>query len=534
MSLTERANEFKAAIEKNLPAKSSISGPMLGFSNQARLYEDHFFLGGPNLVGFLGGFDPKNLTTEPWEAFVLTSCVSPVLGIELHIGVAVTTSTAAFRNKIIAVANARVAKGETPGHNNTLLTLSKSGELLIGIGKEDAPHPSGIKPEKFYIAVYPGDSRTRLNPAVQEFIGSIQELIGAGNVHRVDLWAGTSITEEMRRMPKDIPFAELEKSVISLRGHYSTELLKRFHNGLNFHPNKHFAILSGISGSGKTSLVRRYACAVHGIKSDLDNDPLFFWCRVRPDWTDPSGILGHFDVFSGKYTVPPFLEALLAADAYPSSPVFVCLDEMNLARVEYYLADVLSAMETPTQPLQLHTNAQAFDGDAGVKVPKTMKWPSNLFIIGTINIDETTTLPSPKVLDRAVVIDMSDIDVSQVLAALELIDAKTKWAVSQIGSTIKKLHAVLKTHQLAFGYRAIEEVVRYLAFSAIKQTSDEAVSLLDEQLNQKVLTKLRGTHEQAAMIADLKALMAPMKLCAATIERLEQELEETGSFQAMR
>lgn len=534
MSLDERADEFKAAIAKSLPKKTFVSGPMLGFSNQARLFEDHFLLGVPNLVGFLGGADLKNLAKEDWDGFVLTSCVSPLLGIEIHIGAAVTTSAADFRKKILDSAKARTARGETAGHNNTHLTLSKTGELLVGIGKAEDPQPTGIKPEKFFIAVYPGDSRTKLNPAVQEFIGSIQDLIGPDNVHRIDLWAGASISDEMRRMPKDIPFAELEKAVAALGGHYGSDLLRRFHNGLNFHPRKHFVILSGISGSGKTSLARRYACAVHGLKSDRDNDPLFFWCRVRPDWTDPSGILGHFDVFSGKFTVPSFLEALLTADAYPSSPIFVCLDEMNLARVEYYLADVLSAMETPTQPLQLHTSAQAFDGDSGVKVPKTIKWPSNLFIIGTINIDETTTLPSPKVLDRAVVIDMSDIDLARVIAALGSVDKDMKWAAAQSGAIIEKLHGVLKKHQLSFGYRAIEEILRYISFAAEKQSAAEATILLDEQLNQKVLTKLRGTHEQSGMVADLKSLLAPMKLCAATIERMEQELAETGSFQAMR
>lgn len=118
---------------------------------------------------------------------------------------------------------------------------------------------------------------------------------------------------------------------------------------------------------------------------------------VRPEWTDPTGLTGCHDVLTNQYKVPQFLEAVLVATAHRDSPVFVVLDEMNLARVEYYFSDVLSAMES-RQPIQL---------------------PPNLYVVGTINVDETTSTVSDKVLDRAVVIDMSAVDLPGFLAKLD-------------------------------------------------------------------------------------------------------------------
>lgn len=535
MSTAERAEDFKKAIEQALGTGALVSGPSLGISNRARVDLSHLLVGVPNLSLFLGGLNFEDFASERHSAWATTSCLCPLIGIEIHIGVATDnlTSTKAVRNKIHEIAERRVAVSQSRGHNNTMVGISNAGELVVGIGKEDDLQSAGVKPDKFFVAVYPSDDRTRLNPAVQEFIGSIRELIGEDKVHRMDLWDSTSITDEMRRMPSEIGFERINKSIEALGGCYPEDLLRQFHNGLNYHARKHFVILSGVSGTGKSSLAQRYAWSVHGLKGLADSNPLFFWCRVRPDWTDPSGLLGHFDVFSGKYTVPPFLEALLTAEAYPTSPVFVCLDEMNLARVEYYLADVLSVMETPDSRLQLHTNAKAYDGDSGVKVPKSTRWPVNLFIVGTINVDETTTVPSPKVLDRAVVVDMSEINVGEVMKSLCSKQPAVKWAADLCETTLTNLLNVLKEHQLGFGYRAIEEVVQYVVFAS-DETHSNGMSLLDEQINQKILTKLRGTTEQAPMLEELEKIFDGFKTCMQTLRRIGQELTELGSFQAMR
>ena len=139
---------------------------------------------------------------------------------------------------------------------------------------------------------------------------------------------------------------------------------------------------------------------------------------MRPEWTDPTGLTGYYDVLSNRYVVPPFLEAVLLATAYPDSPVFVVLDEMNLARVEYYFSDVLSAIETG-EALLLHANSVPLEGTTGTSIRAELPLPPNLYITGTVNVDETTNAVSDKVLDRAVVIDMSAVDLAGFLAGLE-------------------------------------------------------------------------------------------------------------------
>src|ERR1700676_2372528 len=231
-----------------------------------------------------------------------------------------------------------------------------------------------------------------------------------------------TIPASMTHMPAAIGLETISHRIQGLDGVYTSDVLEGFHFGLNSLPDKHFAILTGTSRPEKTGLVRRYAAAVHGLNSLQAPDPLFFMCPVRPDWTDPMGLTGHFDIFSGKYVVPGFLQAVLTANAYPQSPVFVCLDELNLARVEYYLADVLSSMETDL-PLRLHTKQGSVESDWGISIPPTVPWPHNLFIVGTINVDETTHAISDKVLDRAVLIDMSHTDFGPLFANLAALSA---------------------------------------------------------------------------------------------------------------
>src|SRR6185437_9270998 len=155
-------------------------------------------------------------------------------------------------------------------------------------------------------------------------------------------------------------------------------------------------ILSGLSGTGKTQLALKYARAVHGLSSNDVKDPLLFVVPVRPEWTDPTGLTGYYDVLSNRYSVPSFLEAVLVATAHRESPVFVVLDEMNLARVEHYFSDVLSCIETG-EVLPLHAHGVPLEGSNGTAVPSALPMPPNLYIAGTINIDETTNPVSDKV-----------------------------------------------------------------------------------------------------------------------------------------
>lgn len=214
-------------------------------------------------------------------------------------------------------------------------------------------------------------------------------------------------------------------------------------------------ILAGDSGSGKTNLVQSFAKAVGGVSKIIP---------VKPNWTSSEDLLGYYNPLEKKYLATPFLEALIEAQQNPEVPYFICLDEMNLARVEYYFADFLSKLEdregTPT--IQLYSDDESahvlselkavvsiisdakakYDQDGVVdfvklmqdeavnaemkrafgfsekdslikyhgdirrmlsgiiSTPSTIKVPSNVRIIGAINIDETTHYLSPKILDR--------------------------------------------------------------------------------------------------------------------------------------
>jgi 5-methylcytosine-specific restriction enzyme B len=253
---------------------------------------------------------------------------------------------------------------------------------------------------------------------------------------------------------------------------------------------------------------------------------------VRPEWTDPTGLTGYYDVLSNRYVVPPFLEAVLLATAYPASPVFVVLDEMNLARVEYYFSDVLSAIETG-EALHLHSNSVPLEGTTGTSIRAELPMPHNLYITGTVNVDESTTSISDKVLDRAIVIDMSAVDLPGFLAALEAQYPSLAAARSACEVHLLAAHALMTAHGLGFGYRVAEEVVRYHAFAAeyLGAVSDATT---DDLMVQKVLVKLRGAEKQRPLLAGLARSLAGLPRAQAFVKGLTAELDEFGSFQASR
>lgn len=293
----------------------------------------------------------------------------------------------------------------------------------------------------------------------------------------------------------------------------------------------HFVILTGLSGTGKTQLALKYARAVHGLGLHA-LDPFLFVCPVRPEWTDPTGLTGYYDVLSNRYMVPPFLEAVLLATAHRRSPVFVVLDEMNLARVEYYFSDVLSAIETE-EALQLHAHGVPLEGSNGTTAPAALPLPPNLYIAGTINIDETTNPVSDKVLDRAVVIDMSAVDLAGFLALLEGREPTLKEARSACEATLLAAQGIMAGHCLGFGYRVAEEVVRYHAFVAEHLKADPA-SVTDDLMVEKVLVKLKGAERQRPLLTSLVKALAPLPRSQAFLKRLVADLDEFGSFQATR
>lgn len=255
---------------------------------------------------------------------------------------------------------------------------------------------------------------------------------------------------------------------------------------------------------------------------------------VKSDWTDPSGIMGYYNIIENKYHIGAFLKHLLYALENPEIPFFVILDEMNLSKIEYYLSDVLSVLETripdkksndgfSSEKILLHSSNSAdnyidTDDEYFDIIPSKVEIPKNFYITGTINVDETTYMPSPKVLDRANIIEFNEVDLSSFF---DLSEAKEKeieeFVLSNVPDFSKpmynsseciknipleakelivQINEILKKYNLHFGYRVANEIAMYIHNTLLFTVDNDKrlFKALDFQLVQKVMPKISGTQ----------------------------------------
>ena len=290
-------------------------------------------------------------------------------------------------------------------------------------------------------------------------------------------------------------------SILSTGLIYSPTLIKRIAYSLMAKP---FVILSGLAGSGKTQLALAFAkCLSENVEEQV--------CTVSigADWTNREPLLGYPNALNKDEYVKPesgVLQLLMRANDDPSKPYFLILDEMNLSVVERYFADFLSAMESGEK-------IKLWDNEAG-NVPKEIELPKNVFIIGTINVDETTYMFSPKVLDRANVIEFKiaademdnylgkkvNINLEKAYSACAdmAVDFVNK-ANSQVEKDEKNKDVLLsffkelKKVNAEFGYRTVNEISRYLHFADGDLEDDSAI---DTAILQKLLPKLHGSRKK--------------------------------------
>jgi MrcB-like, N-terminal domain len=282
---------------------------------------------------------------------------------------------------------------------------------------------------------------------------------------------------------------------------------------------KPFIILTGQSGSGKTQLAKRLG---EWCGQDDGGDTRYLVVPVRPDWTGPEYLFGYPDGLAQRvdgrvvWAVPETLEFLLRAHRDPSSPYVLILDEMNLAHVERYFADFLSGIESgePVIPNLLHVTGSWVELDEGGRLPL----PSNLVVLGTVNVDETTYMFSPKVLDRAFTYEFrvlaEDLDPAlRTLRALPEADANTRhhlvrllqdktWQFDhphpeqdRLVDELRGLHQTLARVSLDFGHRVMFEALRFaaLVYAAGISSSDEALDLI---VMTKLLPKVHGSRQR--------------------------------------
>ena len=322
-----------------------------------------------------------------------------------------------------------------------------------------------------------------------------------------------TIRTNLNILPFDIN--SIVSSLLSTGLIYSDTLIKRLAYSLMAKP---FVILSGLAGSGKTQLALAFVkCLSENIEEQV--------CTVSigADWTNREPLLGYPNALkSGEYVLPEsdVLQLLMRANKDPDKPYFLILDEMNLSVVERYFADFLSAMESG-EPIKL------WDNEAG-NVPKEIELPKNVFIIGTINVDETTYMFSPKVLDRANVIEfkIAPDEMDKYLGKKVNINLKAGYSacadmavdfVNKANSQVEKdeknkdvllsFFKELKKVNAEFGYRTVNEISRYLHF-ADEKDGLEKEKAIDTAILQKLLPKLHGSAKK------LKKVLEPMwQLC---------------------
>jgi hypothetical protein len=261
------------------------------------------------------------------------------------------------------------------------------------------------------------------------------------------------------------------------------EHLQALHLAWHSHPRKRFAILSGLSGTGKTALALAYArayCQVLGLDPEAHREVV----AVSPDWRDPTGLLGYFSALHQEpvFLAEPALRLMLRAARDPRNPYFLILDEMNLARVERYLAPLLSAMETG-EPVVLHTA-----GEEVSQVPPRLDWPHNLFLAGTVNMDESTHAFSDKVLDRAFTLEFWDVDLARFF------EVQPHPRDPETEGILHSLYEALRPARRHFGYRSAAEVLAFVR--AAERSGVDKQRALDQALFSRILPRLRGEDAQ--------------------------------------
>ena len=324
----------------------------------------------------------------------------------------------------------------------------------------------------------------------------------------------SNMMEFIHEPQKPSNFNSFQQDLLSAGLQYSDKLITRFIASLLTKP---FLILTGLSGSGKTKLAQAFAQWICGDETQYRLIP------VGADWTNREPLLGYPNALKPDEYVKPdsgVLDLIIQANNHPELPHFLILDEMNLSIVERYFADFLSVMESRKE-IPLYPKGSVNNG-----VPDRLSIPENLFIIGTVNIDETTNMFSPKVLDRANTIEFrvtrqemqaflnsaSTVDLDALtgkgaasaysflkMAANKLSNPAD---IAQIKETLMKFFGELKKTGAEFGYRSAVEILRLIHHLSVLDDSLTTNEEIDIAIMQKLLPKLHGSRRKLCSVLE--------------------------------
>lgn len=319
----------------------------------------------------------------------------------------------------------------------------------------------------------------------------------------------------------EIPF-DVKKAFDSLSESgltYSFDLFTKFIASLLTKP---FVILTGLSGSGKTKLAQAF------VQWLCEDENQYRIIPVGADWTNRDPLLGYSNSLKPEVYVKPdnkALDLILDASENKDLPYFLILDEMNLSHVERYFSDFLSTMESK-EAIPLHANEMSVN-----RVPGKLNFPPNLFIIGTVNIDETTNMFSPKVLDRANTIEfrVTKNEMEEFFSNIKDINMeilKGKGAImsrsflemarrkefpsdktAEINSTLIQFFETLKKVGAEFGYRSASEMHRLINQLTVLNTELTTIQKTDIAIMQKLLPKLHGSRRKLCPVLETLGLL---------------------------
>lgn len=402
------------------------------------------------------------------------------------------------------------------------------------------------------------------------------------------------IKEALMKQQLKKPTAEKkagEKKLKEILSSKSDDVMNRLVAALQTKP---FAILAGASGTGKSRMAKKLAymmCLNKDLQPSVDasgkSKPIenFIIIPVKPNWHDSSDLLGYRSAIEEKgYQTTPFINFIIKAHCFPDTPFIACLDEMNLAPVEHYFAEYLSASEGTIEDAESGQSVSYpliepahFDNDAsnlqldGYALPQATKEliervglviPKNLFIVGTVNMDDSTDQMSRKVLDRAMTIEMNKVDYALLQSAnyekitldnLLLCEEdinhfahrKTYDPEKLKGdffTMLEEIKKVLEQSPFAVGYRfGIESTLYRDALEKLplkgENGSDAPVDkiAIDHMILMKVLPRIVGTVTERANLLNglknyFKTYLEDAGLSKKALERMEKAAGSNGGY----
>jgi energy-coupling factor transporter ATP-binding protein EcfA2 len=337
---------------------------------------------------------------------------------------------------------------------------------------------------------------------------------------------------------------------------------------------KPFILLAGISGTGKSRLVRTLAyktCEKEELRVDPKKPGNFELIPVRPNWHDSSELIGYVSrINDEKYISTSFLQFIAKAWKNVDVPFLLCLDEMNLAPVEQYFAEYLSIIETrqvhaenigtdyiiSKAGFENHSLYSQLLADLGLDendFSDGISIPNNLVVIGTVNMDETTHSFSRKVLDRAMTFEMNNVDLTTGLD-----NTKNDWSYPEtfipskdvigdftLGAEVvnkfaesKKvidflinLNTELEGTPFKIAYRVRDEFLIYCYYASLNKTnSNWLANALDEMTSMKILSRIEGDETKTgSVLSNLqRVLTADYKKSNTKLKEMEARLLTSG------